>query len=164
MNNDEQFFYDNAGYSWDPMKDEDQEAGHVRCAISLAEAEKVAIKAGVTFEWDVDTDIDSSEWRDDVEPYATWNCTASYEGSGEVFAALGGVDFGPSGSPWKTDYARVVEAELALEYELPIPPSELSKRIRAEFGNKLVVDMTEADVARYKQIRAEVCAPIRDPS
>jgi len=155
MTNDEQFFYDNAGFSWNKEKETEYE-GHVRCAISLAEAEKVAKEVGITFEWDVDGDINSSEWRDDVEPYATWNCVAQGP-DGEVFTSLCGIDFGPEGSPSgfnsANDYGRVVEAELALEYE---PPSELSKRIRAEFGNKLVVDMTEADVERYKQIRAEI--------
>jgi hypothetical protein len=35
--------------------------------------------------------------------------------AGKVVQSLGGVDFGRDGDPWGQPYARVVEAELALE-------------------------------------------------
>jgi len=119
MNNDEQFFYDNAGFGWNPLEDESQEAGHVRCAIALAKAEKIASDAGVQFSWTIDEFIDSSDYDDDeIEAHSLWQ-VAAQDAEGNVFTSLGGVDF-TNGEPWEDDYKRVVEAELALEYEPPI--------------------------------------------
>lgn len=107
------FFYENAGYSYNP-KTETKEAGRERCAIELAEAETEAARYGYAFVWDVDQDIDSSEFRDDCEPYATYNCTA-YDSDGGIAASVCGCDFGPEGYKPGDSYARVVQAELAAE-------------------------------------------------
>jgi hypothetical protein len=107
-----EFFYANAGYSYDPAH-ETPEEGRTRCSIFLAFAEKEGRDRGFSFEWSVD-DVDSSEWNDEDEPYAQWLCVARDE-VGEVIASLSGVDFGPGGEPWGNDYRRVVEAELAQE-------------------------------------------------
>lgn len=107
-----QFFYDNAGFSYDP-KTETAEAGHWRSAQELANAEAWGRDAGLCFHWTIDPVTDSSDWTDG-EPYAVWLCTA-YDESGTIVASLGAVDFGPDGEPWGQPYRRVVEAELALE-------------------------------------------------
>lgn len=106
-----QFFYQNAGYSWDP-KTESREQGRRRCAKQYAEAEKRATELGFSFEWQVDPDIDSSEWSDDPEPWATWLCIMR-DDTGTVRNSCGGVDFGRDGAPWGSPYRRVMEAELA---------------------------------------------------
>ena len=116
------FFLAQAGYSYDP-KAETPMQGRIRCAKSLARAERLARDAGCTFAWEYDG-LDSSEWipagKDggrDRDPWPTWCCVAR-DGTGAVFASLCGIDFGRDGEPWRNPYRRVVEAELACE--LPI--------------------------------------------
>lgn len=113
MNKQQQFFYDNAGYSYDP-KIETPEHGRYRCAVALADAETLATAHGYSFEWSIDPDVDSSDFDGENEPYAQWLCTM-YNDAGDIVANLGGIDFGPDGEPWGNAYRRVVEAELALE-------------------------------------------------
>ena len=113
MTPNEQFFYENAGYSYDPAT-ETQEQGRVKCAKSLAQAEQLALSAGVAFEWQIDQFINSSDFSDDPEPWELWECVA-YNADGNVIASLSGIDFGRDGSPWSSNYRRVVEAELATE-------------------------------------------------
>ena len=105
------FFHKHAGYSYGS---EGPEAGRIRCARALADAERAGSDAGFSFEWEHDHDIDSSEWRDDVEPYATWACYCR-DVNGILLSSLHGIDFGPDGEPWDQPYRRVVEAELASE-------------------------------------------------
>lgn len=107
------FFYEHAGYSYNAAT-ETAEQGRERCARNLAAAEGIAREAGVSFDWSIDTDADSSEFSDD-EPYALWECVA-YDCAGNIVASLHAIDFGPDGSPHASDYRRVVEAELADEY------------------------------------------------
>lgn len=122
MDTAQQFFYDHAGFSYDP-KSETKEQGRWNNAVSLALVEQIAHRQGYYAEWYVGPEIDSSEFRDDVEPYALWECAVYQktdpmdpDGSGEVvMASLGGVDFGPGGEPWGQPYKRVVEAELFYE-------------------------------------------------
>ncbi len=109
----EKFFFDHAGYSYDPVT-ETPEQGRIRCARNLAAAEALAREAGVSFAWEVDQDIDSSDFDDSTDPWALWTCVA-YDCTGAVAASLGGVDFGRDGTPHGDDYRRVVEAELADE-------------------------------------------------
>jgi hypothetical protein len=62
---DQFFFYQNAGYSFDP-KTETAEQGHTRCAVELARAEEYARNLGWEFEWEFDQDPDLS-WMSDEE-------------------------------------------------------------------------------------------------
>ena len=108
-----QFFLANAGFSYDPIT-ETPEVGRERAARLLARAERRASAEGYVFCWRHDPDIDSSEFSDAEPAYRLWVCTA-WKPAHECVASLGGVDFGPDGDPWGSDYRRVVEAELALE-------------------------------------------------
>lgn len=110
----EQFFYEQAGYSYDP-KGETQEQGKRRCAQLMAYAERRASADGYSYEWSVDPYITSSDFCDDPEPWALWTCLMRDE-EGKVVKSLGGIDFGRDGEPWGDPYRRVVEAELAMEY------------------------------------------------
>lgn len=112
LNKSEQFFFDNAGYSYDP-KTETQEQGRERCARALARAEAWALENDYSFEWSVDPFSNSSDFRDDCPPYALWECAMRDE-KGRLVQSIGGVDFG-LGEPWGDPYRRVSEAELALE-------------------------------------------------
>jgi len=107
------FFLANAGYSYDPLTQTPMQ-GRIACAQALAAAEKRARDAGCSFAWNVDAYSDSSDWSDEEPPYAQWTCLAR-DADGEVFASLGGIDFGRDNEPWDSSYRRVVEAELACE-------------------------------------------------
>ncbi len=108
-----QFYYDNAGYSYNP-KTETKEQGRIRCAKTLADAAVWATDEGIEFLWDMDIDMDSSEWTDEQPPWATYNCTA-LNWKGEAVAHICGCDFGRDGNPHTDSYARVIQAELAAE-------------------------------------------------
>jgi hypothetical protein len=107
----EQFFYDHAGWSWDP-KVETPEQGRIRCAHDLAAAEE-RLKAGpymtiVEPESDpmLDKDNDLPQW-----------CVLLYEmgeypGDDTIIGSLGCIDCETDDDP----YIRVVSAELALEH------------------------------------------------
>lgn len=112
------FFYRNAGYSYTPGK-ETKEQGRRRCARALAAAERAALDAGASFEWDTDPDCTSADFSDADPPWRLWICIAR-DANGDVFASLGAIDFGRDGSPWRDPYRRVVEAELALEMPDPV--------------------------------------------
>lgn len=110
------FFYDNAGFAYDP-KVETEEQGHERCAKMLAEAEALASAEGCWFDWQYDHDgcIGCDCGSDDCacstgEPHEVLWC-AMREGTepGLVLASLGSIC-----NPTR-EYRRVVEAELALE-------------------------------------------------
>lgn len=113
------FFLAQAGYSYAPDKETPMQ-GRIRCAKSLAYAERCARDAGASFDWSQD-DQTSAEWISDDndggrnrDPWYTWVCLAR-DANGKVFASLGGIDFGRDGEPWGDPYRRVVEAELACE-------------------------------------------------
>jgi len=117
MTKQEQFFYDNAGYS--VAKGETTEQGHKRSARELAKAEVWAVVNGYSFYISPDPDTDESFMDDigdtpaEVADYkAEWSGTAwqtlMYDESGKVVQSLGG-SYGDS------KYERVVKAELALE-------------------------------------------------
>ncbi|MHB1938440.1 MAG: hypothetical protein ACYCOR_17930 [Acidobacteriaceae bacterium] len=99
MNTKEQFFYEQAGYSYDPKK-ETQEQGHERCAKALAAAQA----------WAFDNDVEY-RWMPDDEA-GEWVCIATI---GDKQASLGAIDFADGADPWGQPYKRVIEAELALE-------------------------------------------------
>ncbi len=116
------FFLKWAGFSYDP-KTETKEQGRRRCARLLATAEKAAREAGVSFKWEIDPLITSADWLKSYEdggkyraPWETWVCSM-YDEAGDLRASLGGIDFGRGGNPYESTYRRVVEAELATEYE-----------------------------------------------
>jgi hypothetical protein len=110
---DYKFFYDNAGYSYDP-KTETPEQGRANCARILACAELISKSIGMQYSWTIDPGTDSSAFDNDPEPWALWQCLA-YDQHGDIVASLHGIDFGRFGHPDSDDYSRVVEAELAAE-------------------------------------------------
>ncbi len=105
LTSDAQFFYDNAGYSYDPKAETPTEGRTLR-ALNLAAAEGFARAAGVSFEWVPDPYADEPD---------QWGCKL-YDAAGQVQQSLWAIDFGPGGSPWGDPYRRVVEAELSAEY------------------------------------------------
>ena len=108
-----QFFLKHAGYSHDP-KTETTMQGRVRCARALAKAERAARDGGFSCRWSVDEMSTSADWSDEEPAYEQWQC-GMYNESGRIVNSLHGIDFGRDGSPWSSDYRRVVEAELALD-------------------------------------------------
>lgn len=107
------FFLSHAGYAYDP-KTQTPLQGRRECAKNLAYHEKRARDAGCSFVWEVDPEINSSDFSDDPNPWQLWQVVAR-DAEGHVFASLGGVDFGRDRDPWMDPYRRVVEAELACE-------------------------------------------------
>ncbi len=105
------FFYEHAGYSWN-AKTETEEEGRRRCAHALADAEAKSQGAGCRYNWSHDMDSDRSGIEHDAP---LWICDM-FDSEGEPLGCLGGIDLGenPFG-PGKDAYARVVEAELALD-------------------------------------------------
>ena len=105
----EQFFYDNAGYSYGP--DETPEQGRKRCARELADAEQWAQLVGAEFRWSDDWEITShvGEFPDayDHEPDTCEVCDLHV--NGQWRQSLGCIDDATD------DYRRVIEAELASE-------------------------------------------------
>ena len=113
MTKQQQFFYDNAGFSYDPAT-ETQEQGKQRCAIALANAETKAAQEGIEFVIEPDPDADESwmdgesqeyqdKWRGKAWQVVLWDADGK-----NVLASLGGC-YGDK------KYERVVRAELALE-------------------------------------------------
>ena len=110
----EQFFFDNAGYSYDPKK-ETAKQGKVRGAKLLAQAETIAKGEDWYFEWRDDWDVGSHKefygkgsCYEDSEPNTCETCTL-FDADGKVLASLGCTDDATH------DYRRVIEAELACE-------------------------------------------------
>lgn len=107
-----QFFMKHAGYSYDP-KTETPMQGRIKCARSLAKAERAARDGGFSYQWHEDGVSDSTEFAKGKR-YALWICLMR-DASGAVVGSLCGIDFGRDKEPWGDPYRRVVEAELALE-------------------------------------------------
>jgi hypothetical protein len=101
MTKPEQFFYDNAGFSYNPAT-ETIEQGKVKGAKSLAQAEAYAAEQGWIYEWTPDQPGFEEEGTNAEV------CTL-YGIDGIALASLCGI----SGAT--DNYRRVVEAELALE-------------------------------------------------
>lgn len=102
MNPIVKFYYDNAGYSYDPAN-ETAEQGRERCARELARAE---VYGTIHEGWEV-------EWADDCAcstgvPHETLICVVR-DTEGNMLASCGGI-CEPS-----REYRRVMEAELMLE-------------------------------------------------
>ncbi len=114
MNETEQFFYDQAGWGYNPSS-ETPEEGRTAGAIRLADAEKMAQDAGYTFSWSDDWEIGNHKEffgadsaYADSEPDTCENCDM-FDPDGNLVQSLGCIDDASS------QYRRVVEAELALE-------------------------------------------------
>lgn len=108
----ERFFYNHAGWSYDPVK-ETRERGRVRCARNYAAVEAIAREGGYSFEW-TESDISSAEFSDARPVWQLWDCIMR-DASGRVVQSLHGCDFGRKATGPYGDYRRVVEAELADE-------------------------------------------------
>lgn len=113
----QQFFYDNAGFSYDPKK-ETPKQGQYNSARRYAKAENEARRAGIRFEWEYDSEgcigCDCGDCGDDAcscstsEPHEVLVCIACLP-DGTVGASLGSI-YGAT-----REYRRVVEAELAID-------------------------------------------------
>ena len=110
-----QFFLKHAGFSYKSGATErEKKNAQARGARKLADAERRATQNGYSFSWETDT-IDSSDFSDDPNPWALWICVMR-DPQGRVVESLSGIDFGRDGEPYGDPYARVVQAELALEH------------------------------------------------
>lgn len=109
MNDNEKFFYDNAGFSY--AVNESPDSGHLRTAILLAEAERWAKRNDIEVEWRDDWNGDHSYLeQDEFDGVAIETCEVCLiSRDGKVLASLGCIDNATS------QYRRVVEAELASE-------------------------------------------------
>ena len=113
MMNAQQFFYDHAGFSYNPA---------TRSASDLARAETYAAGHDWEFTWEPDFDADASfvdTW--DSLAQADWNSTDHEcevcilrDSDGNILSSCGGIFDADS------DYRRVIQAELALEALPPI--------------------------------------------
>lgn len=129
MNEAQQFFYENAGYSYDPAT-QTPEHGRADCAAKLAAAEAEASSRGYWFIWDTDSNNTSADWIDanedggaNCDPWITWQCAIVEHvpgcGQPRTLGSICGVDFGRDGSPATSEYSRVIQAELAHEAITP---------------------------------------------
>lgn len=114
----EEFFYGNAGYSYDP-KTQTEEEGRRETAKAMADAEQWAWDNNYTFSWseeeeDWDTFLEESE----VDPHDVLEILALQmrNKDGTTVQSLGGVMFGHNAEA-NTRYGRVFEAELALQQQ-----------------------------------------------
>lgn len=121
MNTNEQFFYENAGWSYDP-KTETSEQGRQRCAKLLAQAEAWAKSNGVSYEWSKDDITNKDALAPGIFPIAASEPGPEYRldqvlcyHHGEIIGSLGGIDFGYGVHRSQSDYKRVVEAELVID-------------------------------------------------
>lgn len=105
LTTDQAFFFENAGWSFDPQK-ETREEGRTRCALNLAAAEALARASGLSFRWVDDPDVKPNKY----------GCIV-FDSRGNAGPSLWGIGFRRGKSPWGGDpYRRVVEAELAVAF------------------------------------------------
>src|SRR5256885_655399 len=110
MTEQEQFFYDHAGYSYKPG--ESAEQGRRRCAVELAAAERWADANDYTFHFVDEDDLGSAtdEQQTRIETGETIYLQAWLTSAANVVvASLGGIEVESDRDP----YLRVVKAELA---------------------------------------------------
>ena len=103
----ERFFFEHAGYSYDPAT-ETPEQGRHRCAVALAEAEAWAKDVGVAFSWE-DDNVGSHVEEYDAYGAEPETCEVALASLGALRASLGCVDNADA------NYRRVILAELADE-------------------------------------------------
>jgi hypothetical protein len=133
----EQFFYDHAGFSFDPTK-ETQEQGKLRCARQMAKAETWAVQNGYMFETMPDPDADESFMDDEPQEYQDeWRgkafVTIMYGPGGDIKQSLGG-------SYGDHLYKHVVRAELAWE-EMPAEKASVQPAIGSRVEIPVHYDM-----------------------
>ena len=106
LTRDERFFFDNAGYSWNPLK-QTPEQGRTKGAMKLAAAEAAYwdAQAYASVEFKCAPDYDRRDGDDEGPMFSMW----IEDGDGHFLASLHGIDDD------STAYRRVVMAELALE-------------------------------------------------
>lgn len=113
------FFLKHAGYSYNPATQTPMQ-GRILCAQRLAKAAQYAHDIGARYRWERGG-VDSSEHGDTEPAYRLWDCVLFVPGDNDTqqhcAASLSAIDLGPNGTPWDDPYARVIEAELALELE-----------------------------------------------
>ena len=121
LTQDQQFFYDNAGYSYPVGEEENKEQHRVSHAVSLAAGEAWARQEGYAFDWTIDPECTSYDQgiSTRADSYRLWQVSA-YGPDGEFVAGVGAVDFGRGGSPWGDPYRRVAEAEMAVDLQATV--------------------------------------------
>lgn len=109
----EQFFYDNAPYSWN-TREESQEHGHAVCAILLAQAEIALERSDAYVAWENDPEADAGDRQWIATLYKPSSPNPFRE---EPLAASCGIDFAEHYeiTPAEDPQARVIAAQLALE-------------------------------------------------
>lgn len=112
MTKQEQFFFDNAGFSYKPGEETPDQARQ-RCAREYAKAETWAVENGYWFSVDADPDADESWLDGEPQEYQDqWRgkgrAVVMFDAQDKRVQFLGGC-YGDS------NYMRVVKAELALE-------------------------------------------------
>jgi hypothetical protein len=120
LTDDEQFFYDHAGYSY--RQDEKPSSGKTRGAILRAMAEREARRHNWVYSWEIDTDADLTPTDTCFVSGAVHWRVCLRDINGVLLGALGSIDLGfahgNSGEPKQPEndpYHRVVQAELALD-------------------------------------------------
>lgn len=108
------FFHEHAGKCKRP--NESWAQGSWRGALALASAELRGERAGLSFHWEEDRDTDSSDFSDESPAWTLWVCDLIDSDGESLAGSLSAIDFGRNGSPHGESYARVVQAELALQY------------------------------------------------
>jgi hypothetical protein len=109
MTTNEQFFYDNGGYNYDPVK-ETREQGRIRCAIELAAAERWMQEQGLTRSV-VPDDCPDLSWMSEEDRADVCEVVGVLlkDNEGKTISSLFGI-VDPD-----DNYLRVATAELALE-------------------------------------------------
>lgn len=121
MTNAEQFFFDNAGWSYHPATESPDE-GRKRCARRLALAEEFARDNSLWYVWEDDPDADDSfvDTWDELDARKDWDASEHTCEQVTLFAPPNDTHKRPRvvaslGGIWDAtaEYRRVVEAELA---------------------------------------------------
>ena len=114
-----EFFYDNAGYSYDPAT-ETVEDGRLRGARQLAMAERFAQVMGAEYVWEDDWSLGHSHAEEFPDAYdnepdtCEWVALYAHIPAGfENMALVASLSCIDDATP---EYRRVIEAELALEW------------------------------------------------
>lgn len=110
---DAEFFYTHGCKSYNPKSTVHRLDQYWNNAEALADALARAHRSDIRFAWRLDG-WTNRDWTLEGPEYGTWECGA-YDTAGSCLAALGGIDLGEHGHPDTEAYARIVEAELALE-------------------------------------------------
>jgi hypothetical protein len=155
------FFYEHAGFSYDP-KTETPDEGRFRCARELAGAEAFAKAQGWYVDWERDHDAEANE-----EEYQGWPQYAAdlKDADGELLESLSGIMFKDQGDENDDPYARVVAAELADQARKDWQPSDERPSFAcAECGTTEATTyvVTTLDPENPRETQTEVCRQCDD--